>query len=488
MRIKESYKNFIGDRWVESKFGKTFERRNPADTRELIGVFQASSEKDVDEAIHSAQKAKEGWENTPAPRRGEILYKCADILSSRADEIANILTREEGKTIAESKGEVKRAIDIFRFFAGVGHRLKGKTLPADSVLTLLYTFRVPVGVIGIITPWNFPIAIPAWKIAPALICGNTVVFKPASYAPFTGLQLVKCLVDAGLPPGVLNYVTGSGKIIGEKFTTSPEVDAISFTGSYETGYAIYQMTAKRMLRTQLEMGGKNPLIVLKDANLDKAVELTIKGAFGLTGQACTATSRVIVEKDVIKLFIEKLLSRVKKIRVGNGLDKETDMGPAVSESEMEKDLEYINIGKKEGARAVLEGKRLGGERWEYGYFLSPTIFTDVRPEMRIAKEEIFGPVLVIMRANDFGDAIKLANSVEFGLTASICTSDLNRAHEFVERIAAGVIKVNQPTTGLSLHVPFGGIKKSSSGAFKEQGEETLDFYTSIKTVYLDYSV
>jgi aldehyde dehydrogenase (NAD+) len=482
----EAFKNFIDGKWVESKSGKTFERRNPADTRELIGVFQSSSEEDVSMALESAKNAQRAWGGTPAPKRGEILYKCADILSSRAGEIAKILTMEEGKTLGESTGEVKRAIDIFRFFAGAGHLLKGKTLPADTPATMLYTMRVPVGVVAIITPWNFPIAIPAWKIAPALICGNTIVFKPASYTPLTGLKLVQCLAEAGLPPGVLNYVTGSGKIIGEKLATSEEINAISFTGSYEVGEIIYQKTGKRMVRTQLEMGGKNPLIVLKDADLDKAVELTVKGAFGLTGQACTATSRVIVEEPVIRPFTEKLLTRAKKIRIGNGLEKGTDMGPAVSESEIEKDLSYISIGKKERAKLLMEGGRLEGEEWKHGYFISPTIFTEVEPRMRIAREEIFGPVLSVMPAKDFDDAIELANAIEYGLTASICTSNLHLAHEFANRISAGVIKVNQPTTGLSLHVPFGGIKKSSSGTFKEQGEEALDFFTFLKTVYLDY--
>jgi aldehyde dehydrogenase (NAD+) len=416
-----------------------------------------------------------------------VLYRASQIIRQRVDEMARDLTREEGKTLAESKGEVLRAADILNYFAGEGRRMGGETLPAETPNTLLYTSRMPLGVVAIITPWNFPIAIPTWKIAPALISGNAVVFKPASQAPLTALHLVEVLVEAGLPKGVLNYVTGSGSKVGNILVTDERIDGVSFTGSYEVGQGIYQQTAKRMLRTQLELGGKNPLIVAADADLDKAVTLAARGGFGLTGQACTATSRVIVERPIVDEFVERLTAYARSLKVGPGLDPSTQMGPAVSAGQRDTDLEYIEIGQSEGARLVAGGGNGGADNGGHGHFVAPTVFADVRQDMRIAQEEIFGPVISVLEAGDIDDAIAIADNVGFGLAAAICTNDLRKALLFAERIEAGLVKVNQPTTGVALHAPFGGFKMSSSGTFKEQGKTAVDFYTRIKTVSIEVS-
>jgi 2,5-dioxopentanoate dehydrogenase len=485
--VSDPFLNLVGGKWVQSSGGSTFGISNPAAPDQILGEFQLSTKEDARSAIASARLAFPSWRNTPAPQRGKVLFKAAEIIESKLDEFARTLTMEEGKTLAESMGEVRRAVDLFRFYGGQGSRLGGRTYPSNFPKTLLYSVREPVGVVALMTPWNFPIAIPAWKIAPALVSGNTIVFKPASLTPSIATKLTSALERAGLPEGVLNLVTGPGATVGEELTLNREVDAISFTGSYEVGDGIQKSRANsgKMARVQLEMGGKNPAIVLPDANLEEAVDIVAKSAFGLTGQACTATSRAIVHTSVKERFTKLLVERTRSIRVGNGLDHGIEMGPAASRSELEKDLNYVDLGHDEGAKLLTGGKK-AGEASDRGYFIEPTIFDDVFADMRIAKEEIFGPVLSLFEAKNADEAVEIANKSEFGLTACICTSNLSSAIEFADRVQAGVVKINRPTIGLELQVPFGGIKKSSSDSFKEQGEEGIDFYTRLKTVYAGY--
>ena len=481
------YENFIGGEWVGAQGGKRYENINPADTREKVAEYPLSGAEEAKKAIAAAANAYTGWSKTTPIARGRILNKASQILESRKAELAELLTREEGKTLVESAGEVQRAVDIFRFFGGLSFTLGGQTLPHEMPGNFLYTVRQPLGVVGLITPWNFPIAIPTWKAAPALLSGNAVVLKPASQAPAMSFEIAKALDEAGLPKGVFNVVTGEGRSVGGELATNPSVVALSFTGSYKVGNQIYQQLAARMARAQMEMGGKNPTIVLADADLDLAATLVIKAGFGLTGQACTATSRVIVEKTVTKALTEKIAAKAKGLKVGNGLTPGIDMGPAVNQQELEGNFEYVDSSLKEGAELVCGGQRLRDGDLQHGYFMEPTVVTKVTPQMRIAREEVFGPVVAIIEVNDFEEALKVANGVDVGLSASIVTRDLKKAMQYTERIEAGVVKVNQISTGLALQAPFGGTKKSSSDTFKEQGAGAIDFYTRIKTVYLDYS-
>jgi aldehyde dehydrogenase (NAD+) len=485
---QRSYSNFIGGEWVRSRSGKTYQTNNPADTRQIVADYQASGAEDARQAIEGAQKAFAGWAAQTPIARGRVLSKTSQVLESRKAELAELLTREEGKTLIESTGEVQRAIDIFRFFGGLSYTLGGQTIPHDMPGNLLYTTRQPLGVVGLITPWNFPIAIPAWKIAPALVSGNSVVIKPASQAPAMAFEIAKALAEAGLPKGVLNVVTGEGRSVGGELATNPTVFALSFTGSYSVGQQIYKQLAERMARAQMEMGGKNPTIVLGDADLDLAATLVAKAGFGLTGQACTATSRAIVEKSVVEPFIEKLAAKAKALKVGNGLTQGVEMGPAVNQQELEGNFEHIQHAEKEGAKLVIGGQRLSEGELAHGFFMSPTVLRDVTPKMRVAREEVFGPVVAVMAVENFDEAIALANSLDVGLSASIVTRDMKKAMTYAERIEAGVVKINQISTGLALQAPFGGVKKSSTDSFKEQGANAIDFYTRIKTVYLDYSV
>jgi acyl-CoA reductase-like NAD-dependent aldehyde dehydrogenase len=382
---------------------------------------------------------------------------------------------------------VQRAADIFRFFGGLSYTLGGQTIPHDLPGNLLYTVREPLGVVGLITPWNFPIAIPAWKLAPALVSGNAVVIKPASQAPALTLEIAKAFAEAGLPKGVLNVVVGDGRAVGGELAKNPHVAALSFTGSYSVGVVVYRQLAERMARAQMEMGGKNPTIVLADADLDLAVNLVARAGFGLTGQACTATSRVIVEQSVAAAFTEKLAAKAKSLKVGNGLTAGIDMGPAVSAKQLEGNLAYIASAQAEGAKLVTGGNRLSSGDLANGFFMEPTVLSDVKPTHRIACEEVFGPVIAVLPVADFNEALQVANGVDVGLSASIVTRDLKKAMLYTEKIQAGVVKINQISTGLALQAPFGGIKKSSTDSFKEQGAGAIDFYTRIKTVYLDYS-
>ena len=482
-----NYQNLIGGEWIPSASGRTSRTLNPADTREIVAQYAVGGGSDAEAAIRAAAAAFPAWGAMTPVARGRILSKASQILESRKAELSELLTREEGKTLAESQGEVQRAVDIFRFYGGLSYTLGGQTIPHDLPGNLLYTRREPLGVVGLITPWNFPIAIPAWKLAPALVSGNTVVIKPATPAPAMTLEIAKALVEAGIPKGVLNAVVGDGKEVGNGIASNPSVVAVSFTGSQAVGQRIYQALSGRMARAQMEMGGKNPTLVLADADLDFAVSLVVKAGFGLTGQACTATSRVIVEKAVLGPFTEKLVAKTRALKVGNGLQAGIEMGPAVSQEQLDGDLAFVAGAVAEGAKLLCGGRRLQEGDLAHGFFIEPTVLGEVTPAMRIAREEVFGPVLAVMAVDGFDEALQVANGVDVGLSASVVTRDLKKAMLYAERIQAGVVKINQISTGLALQAPFGGIKKSSTDSFREQGAGAIEFYTRQKTVYLDYS-
>ncbi|KAB8140601.1 aldehyde dehydrogenase family protein [Chloroflexia bacterium SDU3-3] len=474
-----AFHNYIGGEWVAASDGATFPNTNPA-SGEQLGTFPLATSADAHQAIAAARAAFPAWASTPAPARGAILHTASQLITERMDMLAATLTREEGKTLAEAKGEVTRARDIFRYYGGEGWRSHDSVIPGNVREELLYTQREPLGVVGLITPWNFPIAIPAWKIAPALAYGNTVVFKPAQQVPETALRLVEILVEAGLPSGVLNLVVGDGSTVGEAIVTSPHVQGVSFTGSHRVGTSIYAKAVANLTRVQLEMGGKNPLVVLNDADISRAVALAVTGGFGLTGQACTATSRVIVEDGIADAFAQALAEAARTLRVGDGMAQGIQMGPAVSEAQLQTDLDYIAIGVQEGAKLIAGGAPALGE----GFFIQPTVFDYVDPGMQIAQEEIFGPVIGIIRARSFDDALEKANGIGFGLAAGIVTNNLAYAMQFARGVDAGVVKVNEPTSGLALQAPFGGFKHSSANTFKEQGQAAVEFYTRTKTVYI----
>ena len=482
----KTYKNFIGGQWVGSNSGRTYDISNPAKKSTVVGEFQYSGEEDALSAVAAASDALAGWADTPPPARAAVLFRAVNILERRADELARSITTEEGKTLADAMGEVKRASNIMEYAAGEGRRMFGYTTPSELPSTVAYTVRRPLGVVAIITPWNFPLAIPAWKIAPALICGNTIVFKPASSSPMTAVKLVEVLEEAGLPPGVLNLVTGPGSSVGNAFVTSPEVKGISFTGSTEIGTGVYAEGARSLKKVQCEMGGKNAVILLGDAEMEKALGGIVQGAFGSTGQRCTATSRAIVEESVYDEFMEQLIDETSKLKIGDGLDPDVDMGPLASESQFNTVMDYIGTGAEEGAHLVYGGNALSGGIYEDGFYVEPTIFTDVDPSMRIAQEEIFGPVLTVFKAKDLDEAIEISNSVKFGLSSSVYTKDLTQAFQYVNTVETGMVHVNSPTLGGEVHLPFGGIKSSGAG-HREQGVEAVEFFSEIITVYVDYA-
>jgi acyl-CoA reductase-like NAD-dependent aldehyde dehydrogenase len=485
-RMKQ-YALFLNGQSVPAASGKTFTTTNPADRRETVAEYASGGTADAAAAVAAAKAAFPKWAAQTAVARGRILSKASQLIEARKAELAELLTREEGKTLAEATGEVQRAADIFRFYGGLSYTLGGQVIPHDLPANLLFTRREPLGVVGLITPWNFPIAIPAWKLVPALVCGNTVVIKPASQAPALTLELAKILAEAGLPAGALNVVTGDGRPFAAELAANPAVQAVSFTGSTAVGKAIYQSLAPRLVRAQMEMGGKNPTIVLADADLDLAASLVARAGFGLTGQACTATSRVIVERPVLAAFTEKLIAQAKAWKVGPGLAAGVQMGPAVSEAELKGNLDYIQIAQAEGAKLLWGGARLTDGDLAHGWFMEPAVIGDVTPAMRIAREEVFGPVVAVIAVDSFDEALTVANSVDVGLSASLVTRDFKKALLYAERIEVGVVKVNQISTGLALQAPFGGVKGSSTDSFREQGVAALDFYTRSKTVYLDYS-
>lgn len=484
--VTQVFRNYIAGELQECRSKKTLADINPANTDEIVCYFQDSGAEEAQAACEAAAKAQPAWARMPPPLRGEFLFRAADLLEKRLPQLGEEMTREEGKTLPEAKAEVKRAINIFRYFGGEGARQFCYQIPSERENIQCYTVRRPLGVVALITPWNFPSAIPAWKMAPALVAGNTVVIKPASLAPLSSYRLVEALHQAGLPAGVLNFVTGSGSAVGNPIIDHPAIRAVSFTGSCEVGNKLHEKVARRKLRVQLEMGGKNPTIVLQDANLDYAANVLVNGSFFSTGQKCTATSRAIIEKSIYPSLLEKLVAKARRLKVGNGLQEGVQMGPAVDASQLDTDLKYIEIAKKEGAKLVCGGNRLTGGAYDRGYFIEPTIFTDVTPEMRIAQEEVFGPVLAVIVADNFDHALQLANGVRFGLSASIISRDLTRVHQFINGIEAGLITVNLPTAGVEYQLPFGGTKESSFG-MREQGPVALDFYTESRTVYLKYT-
>ena len=484
--MAEVFMNYVGGKWESCRSKQTFPNINPAQIDEVVGEFQASGPEDATEACDAAAKAQPGWSALPAPRRGEFLFKAAELLESRLEQLSQEMTQEEGKTLPEARGEVKRAINIFRYYGGEGARSFSYQIPSERESVFCYTLRKPLGVVGLITPWNFPIAIPAWKMAPALVAGNTVVIKPASLAPLCAYRLVEALHQAGIPAGAVNFVTGSGSSVGNAIVEHPAIRAVSFTGSCEVGNSLYDKVTRRRIRVQLEMGGKNPTIVLKDSDLDYAADVLINGAFFSTGQKCTACSRAIIEESIYKPLVKILVEKTQKLKVGNGLEPGAQIGPAVDAQQLETDLKYIEIAKAEGAKLLVGGKRLTGGAYDKGYFVEPTIFGGVTAGMRIDQEEVFGPVLALVVAKDFEEAMELANQVRFGLSASIVTRDITRVHQFVNRIEAGLITVNLPTAGVEYQLPFGGTKESRFG-MREQGPQALDFYTETRTVYLKYT-
>jgi alpha-ketoglutaric semialdehyde dehydrogenase len=484
----ETYKNYIGGRWVKPARGVLLENHNPSNTRDLVGLFPASTSEDVDAAVNAAIDASRKWRATPAPKRAEILYRLGQILIDRKEHYATDMTREMGKVLKESRGDVQEAIDMTFYAAGEGRRLHGYTAPSELPEKLAMCVRQPVGVCSLITPWNFPMAIPSWKMMPALVCGNTLVIKPAEDTPLSTINLVKAAEEAGLPAGVINIVIGTGEGAGAPLVSHSGVRLVSFTGSTEVGGIVAESAARTGKICSLEMGGKNVIIIMDDADLDLAAEGATWGAFGTSGQRCTASSRVVVHKKVYKKFVEKLVARAKSLRIGDGLDKKVDMGPVINEEAVSKILYYIGVGKKEDRATLrLGGNRLDRGELKAGYFIEPTIFTDVAPQMRIAQEEIFGPVVSIIPCRNLDEAIEIGNGVKYGLSSSIYTQDVNRALTAMEAMNTGIFYVNSSTIGAEVHLPFGGTKATGNGHREGAMASSLDIFSEWKAVYVDYS-
>jgi aldehyde dehydrogenase (NAD+) len=475
---------YLDGDWIAAGTDETFDCHNPLNGS-VVGTYQQGDEDDARRAVDAAVDAADAWGDTPAPERGAILADASDLLAERKGELTELLTREEGKTHAEAAPEVQRAIDIFAYYGEKARDLGGVVKAAGGRDTTLSTRREPLGPVALITPWNYPIAIPAWKLAPALAAGNTAVLKPASQAPGVAEAIVECLDEAGLPDGVLNFVTGPGSSVGDALLRDDRIEAVSFTGSTQVGKHVQDVAGDTGKRIQLEMGGKNPTVVMPSADVEEAADIVADGAFGVTGQACTATSRAIVHEDVVDDVVEAIVQRAEGLELGDGAAG-ADMGPQVSEDELAGTLEYIEVARDEGATLATGGGRPDDEDLADGHFVEPTVFTDVDPDMRIAQEEVFGPVLAVIAVSDFEEAMAVANGVPYGLSASIVTEDLGEANRFVDDIEAGVAKVNEKTTGLELHVPFGGLKDSSSETYREQGDAGLDFFSITKTVYMNY--
>jgi acyl-CoA reductase-like NAD-dependent aldehyde dehydrogenase len=480
------FKNFINGEWVESRGGKAYENRNPANTDELIGMFVSSTSEDVDAAVDAARQAYKSWRLVPAPKRAEILFRAAELLVQRKEDFSKDMTREMGKVLAETRGDVQEAIDMTYYMAGEGRRLFGQTTPSELPNKFAMSVRQPIGVCGMITPWNFPMAIPSWKMMPALISGNTVVLKPAEDTPLSSYHLVQVLTEAGVPRGVVNLVSGNGPNAGAPLSQHKEVPVVSFTGSNAVGRLIAQACAPDFKHCSLEMGGKNIIIVMDDANLDLAIDGAVWGGFGTTGQRCTAASRVAVHKSVYKEFVERFVERVKSLKVGNGLDVSTEMGPCINEQQLQTVMSYVDIGKNEGAKLLTGGNRLDGSALAKGWFHAPTVFGDCAPKMRISQEEIFGPVVSVMPIDSFEQAIDVANGVPYGLSASVYTRNVNRAFQATRDLYTGIVYVNAPTIGAETHLPFGGTKQTGNG-HREAAIAAIDFFTEWKTVYIDYS-
>ena len=480
----QEYGHFINGQWTSFIPERCFESRNPA-TGEALAAFPRGTREDVREAIQAAQNAFPAWKRTPAPERGDIILRAAEILRERKDELGAIVSREMGKVIAEGKGDVQEAIDFFEYVAGEGRRMLGETTTSELREKFAMTVRQPIGVVGCITPWNFPVAIPAWKLGAALISGNTVVFKPASQTPLSAAKLVEVLDEAGLPDGVLNMVTGPASVVGVEIVENPAVRSISFTGGVPAGVDVYTRAAKLLKKVELELGGKNPQIVMDDADLDLAVEGVLFGAFGTAGQRCTATSRLLVHEKVYDAMVEKLLARTQALKLGNPLDEGVDVGPLSSQQQEKNVLAYIEIGRREGARLIAGGEKLTGGVYDRGFYLQPTIF-EAEHGMRITKEEIFGPVLSLIKVGSYEEAVAIANDVDYGLSSSIYTRDVSRAFRAIDDLEAGITYINAPTIGAEVHLPFGGIKKTGNGG-REAGSAAIEEFTELKTVFIDYS-
>ena len=480
------YKNFINGEWTDTLGGGTYENRNPANIDELVGLFVSSTADDVDLAVNAACNAYQKWRLVPAPKRAEILFRAAELLVRHKEDFAKDMTREMGKILTESRGDVQEAIDMTYYMAGEGRRLFGQTTPSELPNKLAMSARQSIGVCGLITPWNFPMAIPSWKMMPALISGNTVVLKPAEDTPLSAYHLVQVLVEAGIPDGVVNLVSGDGPSAGAPLVRHSGTPVISFTGSTSVGRLVAEACAPQFKHCSLEMGGKNIMIVMDDANLDLALDGAIWGGFGTSGQRCTAASRIAVHKSVYREFTDRFVKRAKGLRVGDGLDAVTEMGPCINEQQLNTVIEYVQIGQAEGAKLLTGGHRLEGGPYAKGWFFAPTVFGDCAPTMRIAQEEIFGPVVSLIPVESFEEAVAVANGVPYGLSASIYTRNVNRALQAVQDMYTGIAYVNAPTIGAETHLPFGGTKQTGNG-HREAGMAAIDFYTEWKTIYIDYS-
>lgn len=481
--VTQTFLNFIDNEWKQSSNHDVIASYNPANKEEVVGNVQKSSKADLDEAVNAAHNAKKGWRKLGQVARGQLLYKVANILEENLDEIAETMTREMGKTLPEAKGETARGVAILRYYAGEGMRSDGDTIPSTDPEALMFTRRSPLGVVGVITPWNFPVAIPIWKIAPALVYGNTVVFKPATEAAVTAAKVVECFTKAGFPKGVLNFITGSGSVIGQGLIDHPLLNGITFTGSEGVGKNVATSAAERGIKYQLEMGGKNPVIVAKDADLHLAVDAVLSGGLKSTGQKCTATSRVIVESDIYDEFKELLLKKVDEITIGDGLKDGIWMGPCASEGQFNTVCSYIEKGRQEGASLIYGGEVLTDGEYQNGFFVRPAVFEHVNSDMAIAQEEIFGPVLALMKVDSLEEAIDVANDSKYGLSASIFTRNISSFLTFIDDMEAGLVRINAESAGVELQAPFGGMKASSTGT-REQGEAAKEFYTAIKTVFV----
>jgi aldehyde dehydrogenase (NAD+) len=480
------YNNYIDGEWVPSASGHTFDNINPANRGDLVGIFQKSNQQDVADAVQAAKEAYKTWRLTPPPKRGEILYRAARLLVERKEGYAEQMTREMGKVLEEARGDVQEAIDMTYYMAGEGRRLFGQTTTSELPNKFCMWVRSPIGVCCLITPWNFPMAIPSWKVMPALICGNTVVMKPATDTPLSMYNLVQTLEEAGVPRGVVNLVTGSGSEVGTALMSHDDVRVVSFTGSTEVGKTVAAACAASFKHSCLEMGGKNIILVMEDANLDLAVDGAVWGGFGTSGQRCTASSRIAVHKEVYKEFVEKLVARARSLKIGDGLDPTVQMGPLINENQLKTVEEYVAIGKNEGAKLLCGGERLRGGAYDLGWFYRPTIFGECDPQMRICQEEIFGPVVSIIPCEGLEEAIEIGNGVVYGLSSSIYTRNVNRAFQAMRDMETGIFYVNAPTIGAETHLPFGGTKQTGNG-HREAATTALDFYSEWKAVYVDYS-
>ena len=484
--MAKTFKNFINGKWVEAKSGKTFENRNPANWDELIGTFPKSGKEDVEEAVSAARKAFDSWRLVPAPKRGDILRKVGDIMVARKEELARQMTREMGKVLAETRGDVQEGIDTAYYAASEGRRLFGHTVPSELPNKFNMAMRVPIGVAGIVTPWNFPMAIPTWKIFPALLCGNTIVFKPASDTPATATSLVEILLEAGIPEGVINIVHGGGGEVGMAIVGHPDVDLVSFTGSTEVGKKISEVASHTLKRVSLELGGKNAQLVMPDADMDLALDGVLWGAFGTTGQRCTATSRLILHEKIHDEFLAMLVKRVEKLKLGDGLQAGVDVGPCVNEGQRKTVQSYVEIGLQQGATLAAGGEIPKDAALSKGWFYKPTVFSGVQPHHRIAKEEIFGPVLSVIKTKSLDEGVQILNDTIYGLSSSVYTRDVNGAFRAIRDIKAGITYINAPTIGAEAHMPFGGVKQTGNG-HREGGWTVYDFFSEWKTVYIDYS-